>query len=203
MLRVGELLSHLFYPKLCLHCTHRLEAKLLFCASCVSSFELLDPAEHCPHCFSYQEKKGPCPLCIARKNWKIKVGAVLGREPPVATYRGYVERAGASYLLKGAASFMILQWGRLNWEPPDLIVACPRPLWRRIFSGPDPSILLAKELARRLKVPRLTLFSYLKRIGTENRPLLFVALSLSDLKRYRRHIENLPCKRRYFLSIFG
>lgn len=194
-------LVHLIYPKLCLHCSERVRGRQLFCTVCASSFELIDIRERCPHCFQEQGDRAACRLCVERKAWRLKVGAAFENQGAIYTFSKKLQGHEKAYLLKTAASFLLVQFNRLNWPLPDLIVPCPSPLWMRIFKGGDPRIQIAKHLAKSLGVSRWNLISYLRGIKMEGKRVLFMGISLKELDTYRSSIEQLSCKQAFFISL--
>lgn len=104
----------LIFPPFCVHCKQRSETKL-FCPSC---WELCAPPnvlEKCPHCFENAEG-----LC-----WRCK------RNPLLPFPRAFVfeDIELARHLEKAEtdtlSAFAIVQWCRLDWPTPDVIVPMP------------------------------------------------------------------------------
>lgn len=72
---------------------------------------------------------------------------------PVKTLIKCLKYQKTSYLAEIFSSFMFLQWERLDWETPDLIIPIPRSWIRRFAYGYNQSALLAKHLSQNMKVP--------------------------------------------------
>lgn len=136
------LLDFLF-PPLCLHCKRL--SPFLFCRGCASFFELIDPSNRCPYCFSDQETNGVCRECVQSKNWGVRMAAALDYLGPVRTLVHKLKNGQRDYLAKTGSSFMALQWDRLEWSLPDAIIPIPP---RRGFQKENHATLLARELAQ-------------------------------------------------------
>lgn len=109
---------NLFYPNHCLHCFAKVENQF-FCKTCISCFALVYPQKNRFE-FTVFEKKGPiCSFLKEIKNLKI-----YG-------------------LIKLAASFIVVQHNKLNWEVPDIIV----PVSENNFFHKDHLYYLSKEVA--------------------------------------------------------
>lgn len=78
----------------------------------------------------------------------MRTAAALDYVASVQTSVKKMKDGRMPYLAKMASAFMFIQFERLGWETPDLIVPVPRRLW---FQGMNHASLLAKELARHLK----------------------------------------------------
>lgn len=137
----------LIFPPLCLHCKEKCAQH--FCPTCASSFELIDPLTRCPFCFGLSNGRQPCEECTRKKRWHIRIASSLDYFDPVQTLVKRMKYGRMPYLARTAAAFMVLQWTRLKWESPDLIVPVPRHLWAQ---GLNHAALLGKEMGRSLNV---------------------------------------------------
>lgn len=151
-----------FYPPYCFHCEESLEkGGHLFCRGCSASFELIDPKTRCPYCFSEQDFPTihPCQACREGKRGGIKMAAALSYHGPVASLVKGCKYGKLPYLAELGAAFMVVQFERLGWPLPDLVVPAPSRMgiWRVNHAR-----LLAQSFAARLGLPCCAL---LKRRG--------------------------------------
>ena len=140
-------ISNLLFPPTCVHCHH--ESPFLFCKGCAAYFELINPLSHCPFCFAENESRGVCSECFQKKRRNIRIGAALDYVEPVQTFLRKMKYRHMPYLVKTAAAFMFIQFERLGWECPDIIVPVPPLFW---FQGNHHVLLIAKALAKQLDV---------------------------------------------------
>lgn len=132
----------------------------LFCKGCASFFELIDPMSRCPYCFRENDGKRPCPECIRKKRWGLKMGAALDYVGPVMTLVKKLKYGKIPYLAKTASAFMTAQFFQLEWPIPDVIIPVPRRHW---FLGVNHAALLAKKLANSLSTTSVELIK--RRVG--------------------------------------
>lgn len=95
------------------------------------------------------------------------------------------------YLAKTAAAFMLVQFERLGWQRPDLIVPVPRRSW---FQGTHHVTLLAKAFAGLLDLPVCQAVGpfMLKKLRTmEDKVVLLIDDVLSTEMRLSPTIEVL------------
>lgn len=144
--QILSFLTDLLFPPLCLHCDE--ETPYLLCSGCAAYFELIDPWTRCSFCFSENDGRCPCPECIRKKRWQMKIASALDYLPPVQTVVKRMKYGRMPYLAKTAGAFMFMQFERLGWETPDFIVPVPRRLW---FQGTNHAALLATAFARLVK----------------------------------------------------
>lgn len=106
--------TDLIFPPLCAACREPCQTKL-FCPAC---WELSSPAEKegkCPHCF--EDSRGLCRTCI--------------KKPLLPFSKAFVfEKTESAFILAGkeeetVCSYFVLQWGKLNWPIPDVVVPMP------------------------------------------------------------------------------
>ena len=149
-----RILLNLIYPPLCIHCEHTLEGKrTILCATCLEYMTPLTCDERCLTCFA--EVQGRCERCMLRAVVIRRQAAACQAIGPALTLTSRLER-GELHLLPALSSLLILQWTRLNWPCPDLIVPMPVSWWNRSQTGGDVNALLAKKLAQVLEVPLLS-----------------------------------------------
>lgn len=168
MINYVPLLKHLYtsalsllFPPLCIHCGEcTLEGFL--CTCCLNQFEFLNPHNRCLYCFEGREelKNKICPEC--RRMGAVLNGctAVFDYFGPAATLVKKMKYGGQPYLAKGAASFMVAQFVKLNRQFPDWIIPVPIPFMRKMERGYNQSLLLAKAFGAMINRP---VYSCLKR----------------------------------------
>lgn len=110
----------LVYPQICGCCGCNVLNKSHFCEVCQGHFDLLDPRQHCPFCFC--ESEGVCSKCVEGKRFRVKIGAAFDHVGAVMTHLGMVRKG---MQVKMAASFLSVQFFRLGWEVPDLVISIP------------------------------------------------------------------------------
>src|SRR5262245_34544757 len=81
------------------------------------------------------------------------MAAVFDHIGPAATLVRKFKYSNQSYLAKGLAGFMALQFIRLNWPMPDLIVPVPISTAHWFDRGFNQSYLLARSLSDLLSCP--------------------------------------------------
>lgn len=118
------------YPKACLHCGQ--EAEAFLCRVCGESLELLR-----------QEMTPTLGLS--------SLGCAFEKEEVITSLVTYFRKPAYPYLAKGLATFLSVQWHRLQWTLPDFIVA---------VSKDDGEVAAA--FARGLGVPQLFLHRWLQ-----------------------------------------
>lgn len=188
---VSQALSHFCFPPFCLHCDRFLdEEALLFCKECLDLLEFIDPQERCLYCFSSEvySKKQVCSFCLKQSHFLRRVGAVFD-DFGVARTLLQALRGGRSYLAKGAAGYMGMQWGRLEWPIPDIVVPVPSSFFRYFERGYNPRTLLAKKLSHILGCPMVNI---LKRVSFETEPAVF---GLSGSLFYKKERDMLQDKK--------
>lgn len=168
---------NLIFPPLCLHCDEVLEKSThLFCKGCAGFFELIDPSNRCIYCFTENDVRRPCPECIRKRRWHVKIASALDYLGAASSLVKKLKYGSMPYLAKTGAAFMIAQFSRLGWPVPDLIIPVPR---RHLFQGTNHAHLLANCLSKNLQVECRTL---IKRKAGD-----FSQARLSQAQR-----ENLP-----------
>ncbi len=159
------MILNLIYPPLCLHCEAAVEnGKRLFCKGCTGYFELIDPSTRCIYCFNETGGCSPCPECIRKKCWGLKIASALDYLGAVSTLVKQLKDGKMPYLAQTASAFMLAQLTHmvtdLGWPMPDIIVPVPSRHW---FQGMNHAHLIAAQLARSLSIPSLSLVK--RRIG--------------------------------------
>lgn len=143
------------FPPLCLHCEEDVEnGRRLFCQGCSGFFELIDPSTRCIYCFCENDSRKPCPECLRKKRWELKIASALDYLGAVGTLVKQLKCGRMPYLAETASAFMLAQLMRLGWPMPDLIVPVPG---RYGFQSMNHAHLIAEFLARRLGVMCKTL----------------------------------------------
>lgn len=146
----------LLYPPLCLHCKNSIEGhSALFCAHCSPLLDLIPTSERCPFCFSHQDgcKRRACSQCQKSAADFNGLAAALDYQGPAATLVQCMKYENQPYLAEGAASFLVMQWAKLEWPLPDLIIPVPITWMHRIFRGYNQSALLAKSFGKIVNRP--------------------------------------------------
>ena len=126
-----------------------------FCEVCSDTFSLLDASSYCPYCFSkdYSSQKQLCARCIKQPPLYNGVASAVLHEGVGANLVYRLKYCGQAGLVEGMASFMVLQWHKLGWPIPDVIVPAPIPRVRKWSRGYNQSFLLAQELGNMLGCP--------------------------------------------------
>ncbi len=146
---------NLVFPPICIHCEERVEnGRHLFCAGCTGFFELIDPSCRCVYCFVEHGTDYPCPECVRKRRWGVKIASALDYLGPVSSLVKQMKYGRMPYLAKTASAFMLAQFCRLGWPAPDLIIPVPRRHW---FQGMNHAGLLAHHLAQGLQTTCLPL----------------------------------------------
>ncbi len=150
-------LLHLVYPLHCLHCDELIiDDQSVFCKSCTSLLELIDPEERCPFCFGLNDaiKAKHCSYC-AKKDYQLfyRVGSAFEYRGPAASLIKKLKYANQPYLASGAGAFLAIQFDRLQWPLPDAIIPVPLSFTHWVERGYNQSELLAKSMAHFLQVP--------------------------------------------------
>lgn len=143
---LGSILE-IIYPEICIacnenNCTHSL------CATCRAHLSIINLKERCPHCFSPRENH----LC-KKSDYLAGVASVFEKENPASSLLKKLKYQKAFTLATSLGNFMALQFLKLNWPLPDLIIPTPQPLSKKIAIGYNPNLLLGKALGKTLQVP--------------------------------------------------
>ncbi len=145
------MLLDLFFPAICLHCKGPLsKIDSLLCLECSRLLELLGPSEHCCWCFQSLQEHSACSFKDAPIE---RFGAALSYSGPAMDLMREMKYHGRPLLAKSLASFMVMQFQRLDWPMPDLIVPVPQSFVRKLLRGYSTSAMLAYEVAHMLDVP--------------------------------------------------
>lgn len=154
---------NLFYPNHCLHCFAKVE-KNYFCEKCISFFSYIYP-----------------------KN-KIFYFAVFEKKGPIVSFLKEIKRMQIFGLIKLAASFIVIQHSKLNWEVPDVIVPISK---NSLFK--DHVYYLSKEVALLFNKP-------ISRKNNSNQVALFID-DVFNSKNIEK-IKNVNgFKKIYYLSL--
>jgi competence protein ComFC len=120
----------------------------LLCEECLLLLELIEPEERCFYCFSpnISPKWKICSRCSHQSHYLSGFASAFDTIGPPHDLVRHLKN-GKHYLAHGLAGFLALQWTRLNWPQPDLIVPVAGSFSRWIQRGYNPRALLAKELS--------------------------------------------------------
>ncbi len=144
------------YPPLCLHCAAPKEkTSPIFCQTCLSLLQLLDPYTCCPLCFASEdlEKGVTCENCLDQKPPFHGLCAVFENRGPAATLLKKLNDGEKTYLAQGSAAYMVTQFLQMNWPLPDLVVPVPIPFLKRVSLGYNQNSILAHGIAELLQRP--------------------------------------------------
>ena len=154
---------HLVFPSHCRHCHMRMPPHSpLLCFECATLLEWIDPQTRCATCFNPLEEETAfaCHACWEYPSLYQGVAAVFDYQGAAASLVKRLKYGNQTYLAKGMAACLVVQWEQLGWPIPDVIVPVPIPFSRWIERGYNQSGLLAQEMQKLLKVP---VFEVLKR----------------------------------------
>jgi competence protein ComFC len=87
--------------------------------------------------------------CVQKKRWHLKIASTFDYLGAVSSLVKKLKYGRMPYLAKTGAAFMAVQFFRLKWPTPDLIIPVPR---RRWFQGMNHASLLAHSLAKILEI---------------------------------------------------
>lgn len=145
------------YPTFCLHCQGLVTPEAgFFCETCSSLLQLIDPIERCPACFSadYVQAARFCHSCYHHSSSFIQASAAAFEyQGPAVSLIKKLKYHYQPYLAQGAAAFLALQFDRLQWPVPDVLVPVPISLMHWLDRGYNQSALIAQHLSRFLNVP--------------------------------------------------
>lgn len=148
--------KRILFPQICLHCNEPLlPNQSIFCLSCFSSLELINPETRCLTCFSQYDppKRAICPNCQKEKRALTAMAAAFDYIGPAATLIRKIKYSYLPFLAKGAGGFLTAQFLQLNWPLPDLIIPAPLSWTHKLERGFNQSFLLAEEMGRHLSCP--------------------------------------------------
>ena len=145
-------LRHLLFPDFCLHCDEGIEnQKTVFCSACMQLLEWIDPNMRCRFCFAPLENpeyQTWCGECLKQRN---RIAAAMEYKGPAGTMLRALKYSSRHDLAKIAAAKMVVQWEKLNWPLPEVLLPIP--------SRGAAVRLIAKEMGTIFKVPVLQLLS--------------------------------------------
>lgn len=150
-----DVVSRLLYPPRCLQCQAPCsDAKALFCEECKKDLQLLDIQGRCPVCFDegYHEDSKYCFCCAGHALTFDGIASAFDHLGPGGALVRHLKYSGMPYLAKGLAAAMALQWHRLSWPKPDVIVPAPMGWLKQLSRGYNQSVLIAQEMGRLLNV---------------------------------------------------
>jgi len=151
------------FPTSCLHCEEVLASpRERLCAHCLEQMTLVEPEGRCRRCFAEMDE-GRCARCIERGSPFKRVVAAFEYDGPAASLMRALKFGKREELAKDLASWMVVQFLRLDLPLPDLIVPVPQSWVRRLARGYSQSLLIAKEVGALLERPVEELLR--KRIG--------------------------------------
>jgi competence protein ComFC len=133
-----------------LHCEQRCE--YLLCPVCIETLEIIDPRDRCPFCFLENEESRVCSFC-KKNHARLRIASAFDYIGPITSLVKGLKYQKMAYLAQIAASFMFLQWEKLKWKTPDMIIPVPRSWIRSYVFGYNHTTLLSKHLASYMEVP--------------------------------------------------
>lgn len=150
-----EACSHFIYPSYCLHCqTLLFQDKKHLCQTCFETLAFLEPEEHCSICFTFKDSS-LCEFCLSHPQafFFDRSAAAFSYDTAASSLVKAIKYGNQAYLSEGLGAMMALQFERLNWPVPDVIVPVPIAWDRRLIRGFNQSQLLAESLSKFLKIP--------------------------------------------------
>ncbi len=154
---VDSILSFL-YPPLCLSCKAYTSHSHLLCENCIHELDLLQFDERCPMCFcEFETSTRNCLHCEHIKPLWDFAAACFSYKDPIRQIILNLKYRNSPYLAKTLASFMCVQYLKLGWPTPDVIIDVPQTKLRTFERGYNQSKCLAKELAKFLQIPHESL----------------------------------------------
>ncbi|CUI16067.1 putative amidophosphoribosyltransferase [Candidatus Protochlamydia naegleriophila] len=157
---------HLCFPARCLHCKDVLPPQQsIFCNSCASLLELIDPEGRCQTCFSVKEEMShDCLICKRYPSLFLRKAAAFDYLGPPSILVRQLKYANQPYLAKGMGAFLFAQFERLEWPLPDALVPVPLSFSHWLQRGYNQSLLLAEELGKLMNIP---VWNALKRTSSD------------------------------------
>ena len=130
----------LFFPPFCYHCQGSVSSPDLFlCEFCSHALPFVDLDKRCRYCDSSIEENIRCTFCKENKKRLIfKSASVFSPEGPALSLLNRMSNGGQDYLAKDLAAFSAMQFSKLSWPLPDLIVPVPDSRltnWERGYSA--------------------------------------------------------------------
>jgi hypothetical protein len=108
------------FPPLCLEC-EEMTTDPFFCKNCWEYYSLIDPEFRCHHCFAMLEEDSfLCPECRHGSRFPIPRAFVLEKHSSIS----HLWQQNGEYK-EAFGAFFFLQWIRLKWPTPHLIVILP------------------------------------------------------------------------------
>ncbi len=147
---IKKVLFPFIYPPNCLTCDNFChDPELMLCGSCVDLLELLDPLQRCPRCFFLIDplKTMGCRVCRKLGHPFSGLASAFDFTGPPALLVGQLNYQRRRFLAKSLAACLILQFDRLNWPLPDVVMSAPVPVIETIFWGAGANELIAREVA--------------------------------------------------------
>lgn len=111
----------------------------------------METQERCWRCFCHLYK-GRCQRCIYRQSLIHRQMAACEIIGPAKKLLEGIDQ-GCTRCISAAASLMVYQWLEQKQLVPEVIVALPIPLWRRLGKGNDPGLQLAKQVGKIMGAP--------------------------------------------------
>lgn len=147
---------HLCFPSHCLYCGDELPPNdLVLCEHCAPLLELINSAERCSTCFNPLDNPflPICQHCCLYPSSYVKVAAAFDYEYVAAALVKRLKYGKISWLSKGMAAYLVVQFYSLNWPLPDAIVSVPLSFMRQLDRGYNQSALIAEEMGKMLNRP--------------------------------------------------
>ena len=140
----------LIFPPLCLSCGEKVQKQEL-CPQCLEQLQLIDPQARCVVCFADLDGRSrKCETCAIKG---FRCAAAFDYFGPASALIRELKYRGRVGLAASMASYMALQFFRLEWPQPDLIVPVPLSFAHYLTRGYNQSLLLSRELGKLLNCP--------------------------------------------------
>lgn len=139
-------IRHFIYPDYCMHCHDGIEdQRFFFCEGCLQLLDWIDLKSRCRYCFKILENPEfqiDCGTCGKQRN---RFAAAMEYQGPAGTLLKEIKYGLRHDLSTIAAAKIVVQWERLDWPKPDLIIPIP---------SSRPAVkLIAEALGEILEVP--------------------------------------------------
>lgn len=158
---LGTAFWYSLYPPYCLHCESAQVSSGIFCTTCQSLLELIDPVNRCRFCFTLHNVSPKWNICA---KCRTKTGFLKGFAAPFDDIGPAFDllrmfRSGKNYLSESLSGYMYIQYLRMNWPVPDLVVPVAGSFYCWLKIGYHPSVLLAKEMGKYFQRPVCNILS--------------------------------------------
>jgi len=154
--RVSSFLINFVYPCYCLHCHRSTNVTgQALCEECLALLELVDLQERCPSCFSsdYCVEDCYCLACAKRTPTLDGIASAFDYMGSAKSLIRCLKYSDMPHLSRGIAAYLAVQFSRLGWPWPDVLVPVPVSFFKWIERGYNQSTLLAQHLGKIIGVP--------------------------------------------------